>query len=159
MPTALTAWLHRATLTALLLAAYLWAWTPARAAWVTQGAALLEVVAGDDASPQIVARPQAPAIRVGSTAETVAKHTAPAGIKFLLPALVLVLIAPRRPRLGRFFAGHLGLGACVVGLLAAGTAGLPESFAVARFVEAYVVDAYSLAVPALAARPRTAPTD
>ncbi len=148
-PVPILVWLHRFVLAGLLLAAYLWAWTPGRAVWVTQGAALVERVApaSDDNSPSVVARPEAPTIHLQTADGTAAKHTAPAGVKFLLPALFLVLIAPRRPRLGGFFAGHLALGAGAVALLASGMAGLPGGIAAAGFVEAYAVDAYSLAVP------------
>jgi hypothetical protein len=76
-------------------------------------------------------------------------YTAPAGVKFLLPAGFLILVAPKRPRLRSFFAGHLLLGALGLGLLAGGVAGLPGGLGLSRFVQTYGVDTYSLAVPVL----------
>ena len=141
-------WLHRAALAGLLLAAYLWAWTPARTAWVEHGAApLLTLAAGPGA--EVTARPAAHTVRVTPADGDATTYTAPAGIKFLLPGLFLILIAPARPRLGAFFGGHLGLGALALGLAAAGLAGLPGGLGLAGFVQTYGVDAYSLAVPTL----------
>jgi hypothetical protein len=144
----MTAWLHRAGLAGLLLAAYLWAWTPARTAWTAHAAApVLTRVA--DAEAAVTARPAAHTVRVRISADDRFRYRAPAGIKFLLPGLFLVVIAPARPRLWAFFGGHLALGALALGLGAGGIAGLPGGVALARFVQTYGVDAYSLAVPTL----------
>jgi hypothetical protein len=144
----MTAWLHRAALAGLLLAAYLWGWTPARTAWVEHGAApLLTMVSPPDAA--VTARPAAHIVRVTPADGDAMTYTAPAGVKFLLPGLFLILIAPARPRLGAFFGGHLGLGALALGLAAAGLAGLPGGLGLAGFVQTYGVDAYSLAVPTI----------
>jgi hypothetical protein len=141
-------WLHRAGLAGLLLAAYLWAWTPARTAWTAHAAApVLTRVA--DAEAAVTARPAAHTVRVRISADDRFRYRAPAGIKFLLPGLFLVVIAPARPRLWAFFGGHLALGALALGLGAGGIAGLPGGVALARFVQTYGVDAYSLAVPTL----------
>jgi hypothetical protein len=141
----MTAWLHRAGLAGLLLAAYLWAWTPARTAWTDGSAALLTRAAPTEVD--VTARPAAHTIRLSGADASEARYTAPAGIKFLLPGLFLLLIGPARPRLWAFFAGHLGLGALALGLTAAGLAGLPGGLGLAGFVQTYGVDAYSLAVP------------
>jgi len=147
----MTPWLHRAGLAGLLLAAYLGAWTPARTAWTDGSAALLTRAALlSRAAPtevDVTARPAAHTIRLSGLDGGAARYTAPAGIKFLLPGLFLLFIAPARPRLWAFFAGHLGLGALALGLTAAGLAGLPGGLGVAGFVQTYGVDAYSLAVP------------
>jgi len=141
------AWLHRAVIAGLLLAAYLWAWTPARTVWTVQSAALLEQVAGE--TDAVSARPRSHVLRFSTPERQTFDYTAPAGVKFLLPATALVLIAPRRPRLGLFFAGHLGLGALALGLYASGAAGWHGGFWIGQFTQAYGVDAYSLAVPVL----------
>ena len=146
----MSSWLHRVVLAGLLLAAYLWAWTPARTAWTTHGAALIEqVMTAAGASGTVTARPTAHAFRVGTERDTTTRYTAPAGIKFLLPGLFLLLLAPSRPTLGPFFAGHLLLGALALALLAVAAAGLPAGRLLARFVQTYGVDAYSLGVPVL----------
>ena len=141
-------WLHRAILAGLVLLAYLWAWTPARSVWITQGAQFLGTATSNNVST-IIARPEAPTIRVELADGQTAKHTAPAGIKFLLPALFLVLISPRRPHLGTFFAGHLALGVLALILFTTCTADAYGSLAAAGLVESYVVDAYSLPLPVL----------
>lgn len=144
----MNAWLHRAVLGGLLLAAYLWAWTPARTAWVEHGAApLLTLVAGPEST--VTARPAAHTVRVAPSDGDGFTYRAPGGVKFLLPGLFLVVIAPARPRLGGFFAGHLALGVLALGLAAAGTTGLPGGLGLAGFVQTYGVDTYSLAVPVL----------
>ena len=144
----MSSWIHRVVLAGLLLAAYLWAWTPARTAWTTQGAALIEQVMTAAGAPgTMTARPTAHAFRVGTERGTATSYAAPAGIKFLLPGLFLLLLAPSRPSLGPFFAGHLLLGALALALLAIGAAGLPAGRLMARFVQTYGTDAYSLAAP------------
>jgi hypothetical protein len=144
----MSSWLHRAGLGGLLLATYLWAWTPARTAWTAHAAApVLTRVA--DAEAAVTARPAAHTVRVQLSDDDRFRYRAPAGVKFLLPGLFLVVIAPARPRLWAFFGGHLALGALVLGLAATGLAGLPGGVALARFVQTYGVDAYSLAVPTL----------
>ena len=146
----LTDWLYRTVLVCLLLAAYLWAWPPARTLWTAQSAALLEhLVDARAADGAVAGSPDGHVLRV-TVNDTTGKYTAPAGVKFLLPAGFLVLVAPRRPRVGTFFAGHLLLGGLALGLLAGCTAGLPGGFGLSRFLQTYVVDAYSLAVPVLA---------
>jgi len=60
-----------------------------------------------------------------------------------------VLVAPGRPDWLSFGAGHVGLSALAVGggavMIGAPGVGAP----IVTFVQAYLVDAYSLAVPAL----------
>jgi hypothetical protein len=134
-------------LAGLLFLAYLYAWTPARTAWTEQGADLLSQAA--PAETTVRARPAAHTIRVAPGDDDPTTYTAPAGIKFLLPALFLVLIAPTRPWLGLFFAGHLALGAFALSLLAARAMGLATSHLLAQFLQSYGMDAYSLIVPVL----------
>jgi hypothetical protein len=144
------AWLHRAVLAGLLLAAYLWAWTPARTAWTEQSTALVKrVMSPADTRGSVTARPTTHTLRVNTGDDTVMEYTAPAGVKFLLPAGFLILVVPRRPRFGAFFAGHLLLGSLALALLAGGVAGLPGGLAFSHFVQTYGVDTHSLAVPTL----------
>lgn len=137
---------HRVVLASLLLVAYLYAWTPARTAWVAYGAGpLLEQVAKEARErTRVTVRPDAQTLRVERANGQAGGHAAPAGVKFLLPALILVGARPQRPGLWHFLGGHVLLGALVVSLLAGGAVGGAGAMGVADFVESYVVDAYSL---------------
>lgn len=144
----MASWLHRTVLAGLLLTAYLYAWTPLRTAWIEHGATpLLNAATGPHVT--VSARPKAHVLALRSATGSAASYTAPAGVKFLLPGLFLLVIAPSRPRLGLFFAGHLALGGLALGLLAAGGAGFPGGFPLADFVQSYGVDTFGLAVPVL----------
>jgi hypothetical protein len=143
----MASWLHRTVLAGLLLTAYLYAWTPLRTQWTKGITVVLEQVAPEALT--VSSRPQAHHIRVEKSQTLQLRYTAPAGVKFLLPALFLILIAPARPRIGPFLAGHAGLAAIAAALGAAGLAGLPGGLGLASFVQLYGVDAYSLAVPVL----------
>jgi hypothetical protein len=143
----MAAWLHRSLLAGLLLATYLFAWTPARTAWTHGTAALFEHVL--PAAHAVSARASAHTVRIQHSNDTGITYRAPAGIKFLLPGLFLVLIAPVRPRLFLFLGGHLGLGLLTMILILAAARGCPGGLAVARFLQSYGLDTYSLAVPVL----------
>ena len=143
----MASWCHRTVLAGLLLATYLFAWTPVRTAWTRTAASVLDATA--PAETNVSSRPRAHVVRVQPEAGSAFSYTAPAGVKFLLPGLFLVLIAPTRPLLGTFFAGHLALGGLTLGFAAAALAGLPGGDGLARFVQSYGVDAYSLIVPVL----------
>jgi hypothetical protein len=144
----MASWAHRTVLAGLLLAAYLLAWTPARTAWTRAAEILLDGSA--PASARVSARPAAHTVHLQPANAGGITYRAPAGVKFLLPGLFLILIAPTRPWLGIFFAGHLALGGLALVILSVAAAGsLPGGPTLARFVQAYGVDAYSLAVPVL----------
>jgi hypothetical protein len=143
----MASWAHRTVLAGLLLTAYLVAWTPARTTWTRTAASVLNAPA--PAETTVSSHPGGHVVRVQSEAGSAFSYTVPAGVKFLLPGLFLVLIAPTRPLLGAFFAGHLVLGGLTLVLAAAAFAGLPGGFDLADFVQTYGVDAYSLAVPVL----------
>jgi hypothetical protein len=141
-------WFHSTILAGLLLTAYLWAWTPVRTAWTNYGSTLLEQVVsatGSDAS--VSGRSGAHTLQFRVDDERTVGYAAPAGMRFLLPAGFLLLVAPRRPHLGLFFLGHLGLGLLGLSLLLGEAAGLPGSLELTRFIHDYAVEGYSLAVP------------
>lgn len=152
MSTRLASWVHRLVIGGLLLIAYLWAWTPARTAWVEYGAApLLEtVMERADTEGTIAARPADYLVRLEPSRRPDRTYRAPAGVKFLLPAFFLILVVPRRLYVGLFFAGHLLLGLTSLAFFTGGAAGVPVSLWAADYVQTYVVDAYSLTVPLLA---------
>lgn len=143
----MASWVHRTLLVGLLLAAYLFAWTPARTAWTRATATVLDTTA--PAATNVSARAPAHTVSLRSATGTSFSYTAPAGVKFLLPGFFLALMIPSRPLLGTFFAGHLALGSLAAGLVVADGIGLPGGLSVARFVQTYGADAYSLSVPVL----------
>jgi len=149
------AWLFRLGMAGLLVLVYLTVWSEARRAIMVHAAyPVLKAVAADSPAASVTANPRSGAVAVavrgaesGGTERVTL--TAPAGVQFLLPALFLVLVAPGRPDWLYFGAGHVGLSALAVGggavMIGAPGYGAP----VVTFVQAYLVDAYSLAVPAL----------
>ncbi|PQJ35081.1 hypothetical protein BSZ35_11165 [Salinibacter sp. 10B] len=144
----MASWLHRILLAGLLLAAYLFAWTPARTAWVTH---LATPVLEYSTSPevQVSARARVHTIRVQAPSGAKLTYMAPAGVKFLLPGLFLTVFVVARPRLGLFFGGHLFLGGVVLLLAVGGVTGMPGGLILADFVQQYGIDAYSLTMPTL----------
>jgi hypothetical protein len=69
---------------------------------------------------------------------------APAGVRFLLPALILVLAAPRRPYWLAFWAGHLLVSAFITLSWWFALQGVGAGVYVAGFTDTYLLDAYSL---------------
>lgn len=149
MPRTVSAWIHRMVLVGLLVVAYELAWSPTRSVWISHGAApLLErVLDVTDQQRAMTVRSTARTLYIETTGEMIFRYTAPAGIKFLLPGLFLLIIAPRHPRIGVFFAGHLVLGLLTLLLLSGETAGMTGNAQIADFIQSYGVDAYSLTVP------------
>ncbi|WP_143815418.1 hypothetical protein [Longibacter salinarum] len=74
----------------------------------------------------------------------------PAGVKFLLPALFVVGIAPDRPWWLGFFAGHILLAVLVALSLAGFIVGLTFFGYFGHGVQLYALDAYSLGFPIFA---------
>lgn len=149
MPRTLSAWVHRLVLVGLLFAAYELAWRPARSAWISHGAApLLErVLDFTNQHRAMTVRSEPRALYIETTGEMIFRYTAPGGIKFLLPGLFLLIVAPRYPRIWEFLGGHLALGLLTLLLLSGETAAMTGSAQIADFVQSYGVDAYSLTVP------------
>jgi hypothetical protein len=141
----------------LLVVVYLTVWSEARRAIMVHAAApILHAAAADHPHASVSANAGSGAVavtvRAGEDASGETRRAtlvAPAGVQFLLPALFLVLIAPGRLDWLYFGAGHLGLSALAVaaGAVMIGAPGYGAP--VVAFVQSYLVDAYSLAVPAL----------
>jgi hypothetical protein len=74
---------------------------------------------------------------------------APAGVPFLLPALFLCILAPRRPVWLFFLLGHVGMSGLVVISWAVALQDSGMAIHVAQALGSYGIDAYSLMVPAL----------
>jgi len=149
---ALPSWVHGGVLALLLLVAYFTAWRPVRMEIMTSAVqpALQAAAAGSGAQVRVIAgggaiRIQQPEGRFPSKGG----FPAPAGVPFLLPALFLVVLAPRRPYWLLFWAGHVLLSGVLVLGWALALQGVDAGGYVATFTKAYGVDAYSLLVPML----------
>jgi len=147
----------------LLLLVYLLLWSPVRRGIVVHGVYPVLNAAATEGEATVTLNTAAGVVRIDvARKKTSSMHSgrdlpefwrgtlaAPAGVKFLLPALFLVVLAPGRPYWLYFGAGHLVLGGLALGsgvvLLHAPTYGEP----LLRFVQSYATDAYSLGVPAL----------
>lgn len=155
-----TPWAVRGGAVLLLLSAYLWLWRPART-WLTQHAArpLLTSVAtlSGDAT-----RATRFAVRSGNIPRVLrvvplpseeveerqgASFLAPAGIRFLLPALFLIAAFPRRPYWVWLWLLHVGAGIAALAVLAAGVGGWSGGLVAYRFWNGFALDLFSLLVP------------
>jgi hypothetical protein len=74
---------------------------------------------------------------------------APAGVPFLLPALFLCILAPRRPVWLFFLLGHVAMTGLVVISWAVALQGSGVAIHFAQALGSYGIDAYSLTIPAL----------
>jgi hypothetical protein len=72
---------------------------------------------------------------------------APAGVRFLLPALILILAAPRRPYWLAFWAGHLLVSAFITLNWWFALQGVGAGVYLADFANGYLVMVYSLVAP------------
>ena len=145
---------------ALLFGLYLYVWSPYGRPAVLQRveAPLLERVASPswtitvapDAHRLSLSPPSSAPSPVPSASPRSIRRTAPAGVRFLLPALGLVLLAPGRLYWLALWGGHVALGLLGLGFLVLGVAGLPVGFVLHDFTTAYLIDAFSLAAIVLA---------
>jgi len=153
-------WALRIILVVLLSLTYLFAWRPARSWIATEimypvlrasctapacsgiqphgGAALVRLELG----------PGAPGLETVSLA-------APAGIRFLLPGLFLLIIGARGHYLFGLWMAHIVLVSCALGLASVAAAGFPLAAHGSFFITQYGLGAVSLGVPALALARRT----
>jgi hypothetical protein len=149
----ISGWVYRGWLSTLLIAVYFFAWSPVRSLIVTDLASpLLQEAARVQEEDFVDVNPTSGAVLI--TLETIDHHGsfgAPAGVTFLLPGLFLVLFSPVRTGwLIVFWIGHCGIsGLCLLGWFVALTGLMPGAY-VAEFVNAYLVDAYSLLAPVIA---------
>jgi hypothetical protein len=72
---------------------------------------------------------------------------APAGVRFLLPALILILAAPRRPYWLAFWAGHLLVSAFITLSWWFALQDVGAGVYLADFANTYLVMVYSLVAP------------
>jgi hypothetical protein len=149
-------WALRSSLMTLLVAVYVFAWSPARDAYMVHGAgAAMKSVCASEACAQVRTSRNAVTVKANEDGQPVSID-APAGVRFLLPALFILAIAPRSPYWLYFFGGHVALTTFTVGLAYVGIAGSsPVTLYLARFASGYLLDGYSLTVPALLLARRT----
>lgn len=144
----------RALLVAALLGGYFYAWRPYGRTAATQfgGVPLLQATAG--ASPDgwtVRARPGGRRLTLQApSGDRSFRWTAPAGVRFLLPALGVALLAPRRLYWLLLWGGHVALGALGLALLCLGVATGEAWFVLYDALTRYLVDAFSLGVAAWA---------
>lgn len=139
----------RVLLAGFLLGTYLYAWSPyGRTAAMRASAAVLHRVdAGTSSSWSIRVRPEGHRLTLQPPSESRSYGwTAPAGVRFLLPALGVALLAPRRLYWLGLWAGHLALGALGIALLCLGVTAGEWWFVLYDGLVQYFVDAFSLGV-------------
>jgi len=154
------AFVLRMALAALLLLAYLYVWRPyGRPAAVRAVAAPLLGRVAEQAPGRWDVRPAPRRLLLRNVAQGAApaasapekrsfRWTAPAGVRFLLPALGLMLAAPRRLYWLYLWGGHVALGGLGIGLLGLGMVGGGAWFAAYDVLTRYLIDAFSLGLAA-----------
>jgi hypothetical protein len=111
---------------------------------------LQQVALGNaDASVRLNRSAQVLRIQYGPERSDRTSVPAPAGVPFLLPALFLCILAPRRPVWLFFLCGHVGMSGLVVISWAVALRGSGVAIHVAQALGSYGIDAYSLMIPAL----------
>lgn len=144
----------RTLLVGVLLGAYFYGWRPyGRTAAVQSVAApLLRTVTGESSKGWTVqSHPGGRRLTLRSpSGDRSFGWTAPAGVRFLLPALGLALVAPRRLYWLLLWSGHVALGVLGLALLYVGVGTGDAWFVLYDALTQYLVDAFSLGVAAWA---------
>jgi hypothetical protein len=142
-------WLQSVVVIGLLVIAYVTVWDPARdALMVTVVHPVLTYSAPPDSPATIDLREASGTVRIDLGGENpTGRVSPPAGIRFLLPAVFLILVASSRPYWFLFWGGHVFLAVCVLFWWVVAIRGGSVGAHIASFMEAYIVDAYSLVVP------------
>lgn len=145
--------LQRGGLAILLLVAYVFAWRPAQCKIMKSAVhPALAAVVPEEADASVAFRPASATVRIHTPDNPVQSSgtmAAPAGVKFLLPGLIIVLLAPCRPYWMYFWIGHLLIGGVILLGWTLTIQGLDAAVFLPIFVRSYVVDAYSLVFPVL----------
>jgi hypothetical protein len=145
-------WTEGVVVAALLFAAYMTVWQPVRTGMLTHVAdPFLQQVVSERSSEPVGARLSGASIQIqyGDGPNNRATLPPPAGVTFLLPALFLCLLAPRRPVWFFFLLGHVAISSLVLVGWAVALRGSGIAIHVARVIGSYGIDAYSLMIPAL----------
>ena len=145
-------WVQGSILAVCLFAAYMTVWQPVRTVLLTNVAdpVLQQVALGNPGTAVRLNRSaQVLRIQYGPERNDRTSIPAPAGVPFLLPALFLCILAPRRPVWLFFLVGHIGMSGLVVISWTVALQGNGVAIHVAQALGSYGIDAYSLMVPAL----------
>ena len=143
----------RGALVVFLFIAYFGLWgDTGRQAYIQKIAApvLSFAVSFSDAPHNVNPRLAARALDVQHPEGTPLRHTAPAGFRFLLPAVFLFFFAPTKRYWLALWLGHVGLALLGLLFLIAGVLLHEAGFVVYRWSSAYLVDAFSLGIATLA---------
>jgi hypothetical protein len=145
-------WVHRSVIIGLLAIGYLTVWSPARDALM--GAVVhpvLTCLIPPDSEATVGLHEASGTVRIDLGDESPSgRIPPPAGIRFLLPAAFLILVASSRPYWLLFWSGHVLLTTCVLLWWVFAIRYGPIGAHIASFMSAYIVDAYSLVIPILA---------
>ena len=144
----------RVLLAGLLLGAYFYAWRPYGRTTAVRSVAVplcRAATAASAGSWTVRARPGRRRLLLRSpSGDRSLGWTAPAGVRFLLPALGLVLVAPRRLYWLGLWGGHVVLGTLGLALLCLGMVAGDGWLVLYDALTQYLVDAFSLGVAAWA---------
>ena len=143
--------LVRILLVSVVLGLYVYAWSPyGRTAYIQYVAipTLTETASGDWAV-EVRADEHHLTLASDSSSRSIGV-TAPAGLRFLLPALGLVVLAPRKLYWIGLWGGHVALGLWGLGTLMLGLWAVPLGFVLYDASTAYLLDAFSLGVAVFA---------
>ena len=144
----------RALLVAFLLGGYVYVWRPYGRTAAVHSVAVPFLRSVTEASPggwTVRPRPGGRRLTLLADSDNLSfGWTAPAGVRFLLPAVGLALVAPRRLYWLLLWGGHVALGALGIGLLGLGATTGSAWFVLYDALTRYLVDAFSLGVAAWA---------
>ena len=125
---------------ALFCVLFFGVWQPIRTVLATRVVHPLVQLATDEPT-EAVASP--PSVRVALADREVA-YSIPGGIHLLIPGLLLVALAPRKPYWFVLWVVLLGIGLILLLLFLLGLTGFGTSFAVGDFIQSYAVPPVSL---------------
>jgi hypothetical protein len=134
----------------LLVVSYFALWQPARDVWMSSIVyPVLARSAAGSAEHSIHQAGRRVQVTHGAATQSPERYALapPAGVKFLLPALFIVAIAPYRPDWVLFLAGHLVLAVLITSAFAGFVVGAPILGELGKVLQTYIKDAYSLIVP------------
>jgi len=129
----------------LFCALFFGVWQPIRTVLATKVVHPLVRIATDEPTEAVTSPPS---VRVTLVDREVA-YSIPGGIHLLIPGLLLVALAPRKPYWLVLWVTLLGMGLILLFLFFLGLAGFGTSFVIGDFIRGYVVPPVSLGLALL----------